>query len=124
MPVVSPVDKVHLSSSPREPQTLRSFMDEYKKKLQYKNEKYPKKPMSKDKERIASSSWIQPKKKIFIVEEPMEVNPRLIAPKPILSLVEVNPSMKSSSHVTKSSHQVQLSSGTYLTESTLSLVFL
>ena len=36
MPAISPVDEVHVSSSPREPQTLRSFMNEYKKKGKHK----------------------------------------------------------------------------------------
>ena len=59
-----------------------------------------------------------------MAEEPMEVNPSLLAPKPVFSPVEVNPGMKSSSQIPESSHQVQPNSGTSLTESTLSQVFL
>lgn len=58
MPVMPPVNEAHVnssqvSSSPREPQTLRSFMDEYKKKLKRKNALPPKMSVSKYKEKIA-----------------------------------------------------------------------
>ena len=57
-------------------------------------------------------------------EEPVEVNPNLLAPKNVFSPVEVNPGMKSSSHIHESSHLVQPDSGTSVTDSTLSQVFL
>ena len=37
----------------------------------------PKNPMSKNKEKLASSSRSQPKNKLFMEEEPVEVNPSL-----------------------------------------------
>ena len=66
----------------------------------------PKNPMSKNKEKFSSSSWSQPKKKNFMAEELVEVNPGILAPKPIFLPVEVKLGKKISNHIPESSHQV------------------